>query len=190
MKQLNQVLAIIGVTSMLSTAAVFSQNLLTVDELGHGTFVTNSLPPAVIAVEPFSGIATLRYTLPFLGTAGDVVLLDTVGGIVSTNDLLRFDGQGHLFFFSDREPNDPNPDPADVGVPPVSGFQAVFIQEVGPEGNNGATYLPGPGGPGADPANPIYHFISDVPEPGALALSTVGGILLLVLRARCIAKRH
>jgi len=196
MKQFSKVLATIGFTSVLSTTAVFGQ-LLQVDEFGRGTFFqpgagTNALPPAVIAVEPFSGIATLRYTLPFAGTAGDVVMLEPPL-TNSITDLIRFDGQGHLYFFSDKEVSDQPPlDPADVGIPSIlTQFPFVFIQEIGAEGQNGAAYFP-VGGPGFEPAFPglQYSFVSDVPEPSALALSTMGGIFLLLLRARRIRKRH
>jgi hypothetical protein len=196
MKQLFKLLAVFA--SALSSTAVFGQ-LIQVDEFGKGTFflpgATNSLPPAVIAVEPFSGIATLRYTLPFNGTPGDVAMFETGPGPVTNgiSDLIRFDGQGHLYFFSDREANDPTPpDPADVGIPPIlTQFPHVSIQEFGVEGQNGASYFPIAGGPGFEPAFPglQYSFISDVPEPSALALSTTGGIFLLLLRARRITKR-
>jgi hypothetical protein len=191
MKQFSKVLATIGFTSVLSTTAVFGQ-LLQVDELGHGTFMSNALPPAVIAIEPLSGIATLRYTLPFAGTLGDVALFDTPGGVFSTNDVLRFDGQGHLYFFSDKEASDVPPlDPADVGIPPLQ-FPNQVVQEIGSEGQNGATYFPVAGGPGFESTFPglQYRFISDVPEPSALAMSAMGGVFLLLLRARRITKRH
>jgi hypothetical protein len=187
MKQLFKLLTIFA--AALSSTAGFGQ-LIQVDELGRGIFVqpgaTNSLPPAVIAVEPFSGIATLRYTLPFAGTAGDVAILETAPLTNNIGDLIRFDGQGHLYYFSDIESGDVV-NSADVGIPPIlTQFPSVFIQEFGVEGNNGASYFPVAGGPGSDPAfgGVQYSFISDVPEPSALALSTMGGIFLLLLRAR------
>jgi hypothetical protein len=196
MKQLFKLLTVFSFASALSSTAGFGQ-LIQVDELGKGIFiqpgVTTPLPPAVIAVEPFSGIATLQYTLPFAGTPGDVSMFDVGPNGNSTNDLIRFDGQGHLYFFSDKEATDVPPfDPADVGIPPLlTQFPAAVIQETGVEGQNGASYVPVAGQPGFDSTigGLQYRFISDVPEPSALALSTTGAIFLLLLRARRITKR-
>src|SRR4029077_7711793 len=97
------------------------------------------------------------------------------------------DGQGRVFFFSDREPTDTPPfDPADVSQfpPPNAALQAVSLPENGPEGNNGAFYNPAPGGPGDNSAGASYHFISDVPEPSAGLLMSIGGGLLWLVRHR------
>ncbi len=111
------------------------------------------------------------------------------------SDLLRF-VHGNLYFFSDREPNDLNPDPADVGIPPIPGF-ALNLIEVGPdggpgaEGNNFALYTPLPGQPGFDTSGNfpglMFKFISDaVPEPGSFSLLLAGAGLwgLSTLRRR------
>src|SRR5262245_49359393 len=96
-----KVLATIGIASLVTSTSVRGQ-LVTVDEFGKGNFNGTGLPSA-IAVEPISGIATLMYTLPFVGTPGDVVLLEPGTGPQQTSDILRFDGQGNLYFFSERE---------------------------------------------------------------------------------------
>src|SRR5439155_22168249 len=112
---------------------------------------------------------------------GDIAMIEAPTDAIS--DLLRF-AQGKLYFFSDHEPNDPNPDPADVGIPPLGAAFVLNLLEVGPnggpgpEGNNGALYLPLPGQPGFDSSGTwpgvMYNFISDVPEPGSLALLLSG----------------
>jgi hypothetical protein len=77
-------------------------------------------------------------------------------------------------------------EPADVAqLPPlIASFPTLFLQEVGPEGNNGAFYTPNPGDPGYDPTVGLlaYNFISDVPEPATMALLGLG--VPLVLRRR------
>jgi hypothetical protein len=186
MKQLIKTLALISLTSTFAATVALAQPLITVDEFGNGNFNGNPMPGA-IAVEPFSGIATLTYTLPFNGNRGDVVLLDPGPTPQQIGDILRFDGNGFMYFFSDRETSDLPPfDPADVAQMPglIAGFPTIFIQEVGPEGNNGAVYVPNPGDPGYE--NGIvglkYRFISDVPEP------TAGSLLLLGLASFAIRK--
>jgi hypothetical protein len=120
-------------------------------------------------VDPASGILGLYYPLG-PSVAGDVLLLEPQTS--TDSDLLRFDGQG-VFFFSDLETNDPNPDRADVPIMP-NPINPVILNEVGPEGSNGAVYVPAPGQPGFDLSGLLpglqYNIVSDVPEPSALAL--------------------
>ena len=183
MKQLTKVLAVFATASTIAVTAALGQPLITLDEFGKGFF--NGAPlQSSIQTEPLSNIPTLAYNLPFPGVPGDV-LLNEPSGVLS--DILRFDGNGHVFFFSEREPNDIPPfDPADVGQfpPPVAGLQAVNLLENGPEGSNGAFYNPTGGLPGDNTVGANYHFISDVPEPGAGLLISVGGGLLWLLRSR------
>src|SRR5207247_2243618 len=84
------------------------------------------------------------------------------------------------YFFSEREPGEPNPDLADVGLPPVVG-NPIILFETGPEGNNSATYVPPPGAPGFETSGIFpgltYDFISDVPEPGSMSLLLAGAAL-------------
>jgi hypothetical protein len=184
MRHLTKVLLASVLTSALGLATASAQNkLVTVDELGNGD--QSGMPLASgITVEPFSGIATLTYTLLFPGTRGDVVLLEPGPTPQQISDILRFDGNGSLYFFSEREATDVPPfDPADVAqLPsPVPGMPIVTLQEIGAEGNNGAFYTPNPGDPGFDSTVGLlsYHFISDaVPEPTTLALAGLGGLLL------------
>ena len=182
-----KLLATISLTSALTISIASAQNgpLITVDELGNGTFAGAVLPSGLKA-DPFSGIVTLAYRLPFAGIPGEVLLFEPGPQTNVLSDIIRFDGQGFLYFFSEREPTDVPPfDPADVPQfpSPIAALQQVSLLEVGPEGNNGAFYTPG-GGPGGDPSNPSYQFISDVPEPSSGVLAMVGGGLWLAARAR------
>ena len=181
MKKYNKALFALGLTATVAaTTALGQTNIITVDEFGLGTFNGNPLPSG-IATEPFSGMATLTYTLPIAGVRGDIVLMEppVASGVVS--DVIRFDGTFHLYFFSDFTPGsitDPPDSPADVGLPPNPLPPVLTFAETGPEsGPNGLFgYVPGPNDPGADPAGTAvsYNLISDIPEPGSLALLVCG----------------
>ena len=144
MKRFTRVLLALAVTSATAVSMASAQPLITVDELGNGNINGNPLP-AFLNQDPVSGMVTLTYRLPFPGVPGDVLLFEP--GTPAPNppsDLVRFDGQGFLYFFSEREATDTPPfDPADVGVPPpIPGLQTVILLEAGPEGNNGVFYNP------------------------------------------------
>jgi hypothetical protein len=186
MKQLIKSVAVVALSSLLAAISVQGQanKLVTVDEFGNGIYAGATLPSS-IATDPVSGFATLRYSLPFAGSLGDVVMLEPGPTPQQFTDILRFDGNGSLFFFSERESSDVPPfDPADVSQLPglIAARPTVFIQEVGPEGNNGAFYVPNPGDPGFEPTvgNVAYNFISDVPEPtsGTLVLLGLGSLAI------------
>jgi hypothetical protein len=189
MKKSIKVLAVFGFTSAIALTTALGQGgpLITVDELGNGNFNGQPLP-SFQSADPFSGIVTLTYRLPFPGTPGDVQLFEpNTAGTNQLSDVIRFDGQGNLYFFSEREPTDVPPfDPADVQqLPgPVPGIQSVAFLEVGPEGNNGLFYNPAGGLPGDNSAGATYHFISDIPEPSVSALAMLGGAVLILLQRR------
>ena len=166
--------------------------LIQVDE--YGTMRINGAPgPAgVIAVDPISGFPTLAYPLPgFLGIPGDIVLFEPP----QTNqfsDILRFPGNGFMYFFSDAgsATNDP-PEPgvlADGPLPSIGQLPFLILPETGPEaGPNGLFgYKPGAAGIGGDPTGtPItYDFFSDgrVPEPSSIALIGFGSLAALLSR--------
>jgi PEP-CTERM motif len=188
-----KVLAIIGIASAITVSPAFAQPLITVDELGNGNFNGQPLP-SFQSQDPLSGIVTLTYRLPFATVPGDVQLLEPGNpGTNGISDVLRFDGNGNLYFFSEREATDVPPfDPADVNQLPgqVPGLLTVAMFEVGPEGNNGALYNPAGGLPGDNSAGATYNFISDVPEPGTAMLAILGGGLWLMLRARRQNRLH
>ena len=191
MKKYIKVMLAVGVTAAIAATTAFSQNLLIrVDEFGLGTINGNPLPPGVVATEPVSGIATMSYTLPFFGVPGDVVLGEPPGGVAS--DVIRFDGNSHLFFFSDVSLADPADSPADVGIPTPNAANTVSFLETGPEGGpNGLFgYFPGINDPGYNTTGTVkYDLISEVPEPGSLALLMCGlGVFGLGLRRRKLAR--
>ena len=192
MKRLNKVIAVIGLSSTIAATAAFGQPLITVDELGNGNF-NGAVLPRFLSTDPVSGIVTLTYQLPFPGVPGDVLLFEPGPQPAPLSDLLRFDGNSHLFFFSEREATDSPPfDPADVATlpPPNAALPRVSLFETGPEGNNGAFYNPAGGLPGDNTAGVSYHFISDVPEPGSGLLLGLGGGLLWMFRSRRQNKRN
>jgi hypothetical protein len=196
MKQLIKSLAVFATTSTIALTAALGQGgpLITLDELGKMTINGAPQPPGTIAQDPFSGIFTLSYQLPFVGIRGDVVMFEPGPVPAPVSDVLRFDGNFHVFFFSEREATDNTStrDPADMGLPGPfpGGLQPVNLVETGVEGNDGAFYTPG-NGPGGDPSsNPSYDFISDVPEPGAGLLLSLGGGLLWILKGRRQERRN
>ncbi|PYJ03544.1 MAG: hypothetical protein DME25_11920 [Verrucomicrobia bacterium] len=189
MNQLVKVSAAFVFTSAIALATASGQPgpVITVDELGNGTF-NGTVLPSFQSPEPNSGIVTLTYRLPFPGAPGDVQLFEpNAAGTNQLSDIIRFDGNGNLWFFSEREPTDVPPfDPADVSQfpPPIASLPVVSLIETGPEGNNGAFYTPAPGGPGDNSAGASYNFISDVPEPSAGLLAILGSGFVLALNWR------
>jgi hypothetical protein len=169
---------------------------ITVDENGHGLITnTNGFMqgvPGTLVQDPGPGglAGALTYNLlgPPVLTAGDLILQeDGPGGAAS--DIIRFNPQqnlGSLVFYSDNA--DAGRDLADIGFPTALYANNLTRTEVGPEGNNGFTYTPTLGQPGAvTDANGVlitvhYVLISDaaVPEPGPMALSAVAGVIGLV----------
>lgn len=160
---------------------------ITVDEDGSGTVVSPgpiSVPlPGTLQADPGPGglNSALTYGLPTLGTinptAGDVFLLEPASN--ENSDLVRFNLVGSLrtqtfspslVFYSDT--SDGSDALADTGFPSSFYANPVSLDEVGPEGNNGADYVPTAGQPGFyDSAYDVhYHFISDLPEPSMGAL--------------------
>jgi hypothetical protein len=151
-----------------------SAAVLTFDENGNGAF-----GPGIIQPDPGPGglPAVMTYRLPFAGVPGDVLLHD--GALTAPFlDVVRFNGNGTLLFYSDN--TDGLDAPADTPGPPTALYpNQVHLLEVGPEGNDGVFYTPGPNDPGFDPSLPTYHLISDgtVPEPASISLLAVGAAL-------------
>jgi hypothetical protein len=189
MKKHIKVMLAAGFTAAMAVTTAFSQtNVLTVDEFGVGTYNGTPLASGPL-FDPSSGITTIGYTLPFPAVPGDVVLSEPNIGTVS--DVLRFDGNGNLFFFSDFDLSDPPDAPADKGLPSTYQLNTVFFTESGVEGGLQGLfgYAPGSGDPGDNSAGAIYNFISDVPEPGALPLLACGlGMLGYVQHRRKLAR--
>ena len=175
-----------------SATAVFGQvgQVIYMNENGSA-YITASQPfPYALAPEPNSGITTLEYTLPFAGVAGDLLL--TEPGSSAISDVLRFDGNFHVFFFSDLDPGQSQL--ADVGLPPLPYLTPnVTLSESGTEGVlTYVYYTPTSTEPGFKSAAPgtTYYIVSDVPEPSVMILGGLGGGMLLLLKSRRQNKRN
>jgi PEP-CTERM putative exosortase interaction domain len=163
-------------------------NSVAIDENGHMLFNNVFSAPGTLGTDPGPGglASVLIYSLPFLGVQGDVFLTEGAGGGVT--DVLRFNGDGTVIFYSD---NIGGADAlADTASPPGSFYgNTVTLVEVGAEGLNGATYTPTSGQPGYDiNSNVTYRFQSDgdLPEPASMFLLGGGlaGIGFLARRRR------
>jgi hypothetical protein len=186
MKQSFKTMASFAFTLAIAGNALLAQtNIITVDENGHATFNGVNLPFA-IGPDPSGGVAgnVLSYALPFPVVPGDIGLIEPNSPFGNTNsDIVRFFNQSGanqslLIFYSDRA-DTTDLDLADSGLP--NSPNAILLNEIGPEGNNGAVWTPGPGLPGFDTSGVLttYNIISDVPEPGTCSMLCSGLGLLL-----------
>ena len=163
---------------------------ITVDENGNGSLTNtngfNGALPASMAPDPGPGGSASALTYGLLDppglVPGDLVL--TEPNVKGISDLIRFNPNGTLVFYSDS--GDGVDSLADQSAFPTGLYDnQLTVDEVGDEGNNGAIYTPTQGQPGfvAGAAGPVtYDIISDstvVPEPGSLALLATGGLPLL-----------
>jgi hypothetical protein len=192
MKASIKTLFVLGCAYAATATSLFAQ-IYTFDEFGKSS--GPGITPGILQPDPSGGVVpapVLVYTLPFAAITGDVVLIEPgspANGQFS--DVIRFwnptgVNSTQVIFYSDFSTTDPADAPADTGLP-VNLINPVFINEVGPEGNNGALYTPPPGGPGSIPGavGLQYNIISDVPEPNTLALASGGaGLLLFTLKRR------
>src|SRR5262245_20354969 len=148
-----------------------------IDELGNA--VINGFEFAgsgVIAPDPGPGGlgGVLTYNLPFPGVQGDVQITECGGACFL--DVIRFNGNGTVLFYSDNV--DGFDAPADTPAPPGAFYtNLASVPEIGDEFFSQAVYTPQPGQPGFDPSNPTYTFISEgsaVPEPASWVLVVAG----------------
>ena len=197
MKHSTQILLAIAFACAITPNSLFAQITYTFDEYGtsSGTSSAPPISPGIMQPDPSGGLTVpvLVYTVPLPLVTGDVVLTEPgnpTGG--PDSDVVRFwnptgINQTQIIFYSDASAADPADSPADTGLPQQL-INPVFINEVGPEGNNGAIYTPPAGGPGSFPGALIqYNIISDgrVPEPSTVALTIAGvGLLLFTLKRR------
>ena len=173
--------------------------LITLDEFGVGSILfpgaaTTPLPGAMTLDPGPGGLPNaLTYNLqgPPSLVAGDLYLIEP-GSANIISDVIRFNPAGtggndsypaSVLFYSDNA--DGADALADIGFPLAVYGNVLFLQEIGPEGNNGATYTPTAGQPGFVAGyNVTYDIISEVPEPTTLALAGLGGLAALVFARR------
>jgi PEP-CTERM motif-containing protein len=162
-------------------SAQISVITIEVDENCNGTiigFLGLAPLPCSLQDDPGPGGLTNAVTYDLLNppglTAGDLFLFDADCNCIG--DVIRFNPAqigGSLVFYSDNI--DGADALADIGFPTAFYTNTVTIPEVGPEGNNGATYTPTAGQPGfvagaSVPVTYIIHSDLAVPEPATLAL--------------------
>ncbi len=183
-----------AVTSAFAQLPAGDYDLYTFDEFGHGSFQvagTGPLPlfiqnlPGAVAQDPFSGLFTLRYNVSAAMLPGDVLIYDK-GPVNVLSDIIRFDGQGHLFFFSQLQPGE-TPTLADVPTLPstLTGVNDVGLFETQfPFGGVGVTYVPLPARqqPGSDTFPDQFVIITSTPEPATAFLLLLGTGLFLIRR--------
>jgi hypothetical protein len=164
---------------------------LTFDEYGNSLLNGGPNPNPVVQVAG----GGLQYYLPLPVTPGQVLVTNpvdiTTANPLGMTDLLTFSNQvlasgvtvGVMLFESLIDDADDNA-PADV--PALNFLQPIItINEVGPEGKNGFTWVPFP--PNA--AGAVYIGISDgtlIPEPSTFILGGIGlaGLGVLAWRRR------
>jgi hypothetical protein len=200
-----KLIAIFSLTFACALPAAFGQlfgpphELLTVNEFGqgvqsvtpYGPYILINVPGAV-AQDPFSGLSTMSYPVQLAASPGDVLIYEDAAQTV-LSDIIRFDGQGRFFFFSQLEPGE-TPNPSDVAqLPaPLTQFPTVSITETNLDfGSLGADYLVPASTlmPGSDANLKEFLFITEVPEPATvfLLLFGAGFLLLRQQRMRCLS---
>ncbi len=197
MKSSIKILSSFGCAYVIATSSLFAQ-VYTFDEFGNSS--GPGISPGVMQLDPSGGLpgSVMVYNLAFPVVPGDVVLMEPGQPAPGPySDVVRFwdptgGPQSQIIFYSDVSTTDPADAPADTGLPAqllLTPTSPVFINEIGPEGNNGAIYTPGglqgtiPGTVGLQ-----YNIISDIPEPGTMALISLGsGLLLFLLKRRSTA---
>ncbi len=148
-------------TLAVSTGALVAQPF-SIDENGNGIDYLDIVAtppftaplPFTVGPDPSGGIVgapVLSYSLPYLGTAGDVGLVEP--GESSPSDLIRFynaPGANHsvVIFYSDID--GAARDLADVGIPYSANPVLINEAAAGVDGNSVTTWTP------ASPAQPGY----------------------------------
>ena len=185
MKSLTKMIVLGALASLVAIASAYASysNPITVDEYGNSSYT-----PGMLTADPTGGLTNwncLVYNLPIQGVLGDVFMNEP--GTTNVSDVVRFDGNFHLVFYSDSGywpggSGEGYDAPADTPSKPNPFLpNGVTLTELGQEGGyQYVLYTPGVNQPGWDPSSPSYKFISDVPEPGTLALAGLGAAALLI----------
>jgi len=185
MKSITRIIETIVLTvPLVASAQIYT---VSVDENGHGLF--NGTPfTGQIMTDPSGTIGTgqaLVYTLPFnFQVNGDYDLWEPPA-YADYSDVVRFWGNNQLIFYSDIG----EADLADTfGLPPGAMTPTVSLLESGIDGEyQAATHQATTIDPGFVPGHQVtYTFISEVPEPGTLALAglSLSGLVLMAYRRR------
>jgi len=148
-----------GLTSG-TAKAVPTPLTLNFNETGNGTS-----SPAFFSNDPGPGglNGVLTYNLTFAGVQGDILVQEPGTGQIL--DVIRFNGNGTLIFYSDNVGGADSK--ADTPSPPSALYSnTAIVSEIGSEGNNGFVYTPTAGQPGFNASNPstTYDIISDSPS--------------------------
>ena len=182
---------------MVPTALGF---VLQIDENGNG-LLNGGNHPGFLQNDPGPGGLpnALTYTTPAGLVVGDLLLHEPGG---AESDLIRWNNNATLVFYSDTTEGETLPDLADIGLPGLAYPNGISLFETGlvlnppamvlyaENGTNGYIYVPLVGQPGYDPSNPgnqpTYIIISDVPEPGTVALVglSLAGLLAVIRRKK------
>jgi hypothetical protein len=198
MNRIPKLLALLSLTFACALPAAFGQivlethGLYAFDESGQGSFRitgTGALPffisniHGTVALDPFLGVPSLSYPVSSNASPGDVRIYDDAAQSV-LSDVIRFDGHGHLFFYSQLQPGE-TPELADVPQLPPLAPQLPFVSITETNflhGGMGVDYLiPATSAlPGADGTTVEFLFITEVPEPApAFLLPICAGLLLI-----------
>jgi len=177
---------------------------VTIDEYGNGLYASNGVTTPFsgeLLQDPSGGLAgsVLVYTLPFnFQQTGDYYLTNSFEPIpqfppLTNSDVVRFWGINQIIFYSDTNDID-DVAKADTGLPATLISPNVGLLETGVEGGyQDATHQALNGDPGfaglvgvTGAQGITYIFISDVPEPGSLAMLAGGlaGLAWFVRRRR------
>lgn len=171
---------------LISPTRTFGDIIITIDEDGVGSIRTTGGPttplPGVLGVDS-DNHPTLIYSPGLAFLDGDLYLREPGALPGDLSDVVRFH-TGTICFYSDSA-DEVSGTLGDVGIPVHLLDNKVFIDEVGVEGADGATYTPTAGQPGFVAGQTVTVIVrSDTPEPSTIVLLSLGAGLVLAGRRR------
>jgi hypothetical protein len=163
-----------NVVAQVPPTFTFNENGVATFDYHNGTVVSVVGTPGKDPLSPYQAAVYDVSQLFDFDTTGDVILREP--GTSETSDLIRFYEDGKIYFLSEFEAGEVNPEMADSVPPGMWGnvpHQALvaYFDEVGPEGGlNGLfNYRPTLFQPGGGESIE-YNIISDVPEPTSFVM--------------------